>query len=165
MKKLLLLYCVTIIIGCSAHPRYRTGGQETPPQTEAIFKAYMSTNDNIKMSLILQSYLGRPYRGSSKYDPGLDCSEFTKSVYKRYNNTILPRTAEDQFKEGTSVHFNHLRYGDLVFFHTNGKNISHVGIYVGDMRFIHTSSSRGVIITNINEKYWSERYVGARRIL
>lgn len=165
MRYLLISCLVLFLVGCKAQPRYRTGGEELPPQVSSVNKSHMTTNENIRLGLILQSYLGKPYSGKSRYEEGLDCSYFTGEVYRKYNNIILPRTASDQFKEGSEVHFNHLKYGDLVFFQTTRKKISHVGIYVGDMRFIHVSSSRGVIVSSMKEKYWSERYRGARRIV
>ena len=154
-----------LTIGCTSHPRYRTGGAETPAELHPLIKPRQSTDDNIRLGLILQSYLGKPYRGTSSYDDGVDCSMFTRDVYRKFNNMILPRVSKDQAKEGKPVHFNNLQYGDLVFYKTDGRDISHVGIYVGGMHFIHSSSSKGVIITDMNEKYWSKRYAGARRIL
>ena len=163
MKRLILLFLIGAV-GCSPNPRYRTGGEERPQQMVKAEAKY-DTNDNIRLGTILQEYLGRPYKGKSKYEEGLDCSHFTQTVFKRFDNIKIPRMAADQYKEGKEVQYKHLRYGDLVFFKTGRKKISHVGIYVGDNRFIHASSSKGVIISGMGEKYWAERYVGARRIL
>lgn len=163
MKNLFVLVILILFIGCAANPRYRTGGYETQPEIKRLDNA-PTTSENLRLGEILQSYLGKPYKGKSKYEEGLDCSHFTSSVFRKFNRIELPRTAADQFKAGVEVHFNHLRYGDLVFYKTTRKAISHVGIYVGNRRFIHASSSKGVIISGMDEKYWSERYVGARRV-
>lgn len=165
MRKLLILSVLIFLSGCTYHPRYKTGGQETPSEINPLVKPRQTTNENLRLGVILQSYLGKPYKGQSRYDEGVDCSMFTRDVYRRFNKTILPRVSADQAKEGDPIHFNKLQYGDLVFYRTDGKKISHVGIYVSGMRFIHASSSRGVVVTNMNEKYWSKRYAGARRIL
>jgi lipoprotein Spr len=117
------------------------------------------------MGLIFEKYLGKPYKSKSEYETGLDCSLFAMEVYKKYNGTILPRMVKDQVKQGQEVHRNLLRFGDLVFFKTDNYSISHVGIYVGYNQFIHASSSRGIVISNMNEKYWGERYAAARRII
>jgi len=117
------------------------------------------------MGLIFEKYLGKPYKSKSEYETGLDCSLFAMEVYKKYNGTILTRMVKDQVKQGREVHRNLLRYGDLVFFKTDNYSISHVGIYVGHNQFIHASSSRGIVISNMNEKYWGERYAAARRII
>lgn len=154
------------VIGCAAGPpRYKKGGQEKLADISNTIDQRLSTNDNLKLGQILQSYLGRPYEGNSKFDPGLDCSHFTQSVFRKFNGIRLPRTAAEQYNSGLQIHIRHLKYGDLVFFNTVGREVSHVGIYVGHRRFIHVSSSRGVIISEMKQKYWSERYVGARRVI
>ncbi len=164
MKNLFLIIFIITLSGCAAHPRYKTGGYETRPEVKNLDSS-PTTSENINLGLILQSYLGKPYKGKSKYEEGLDCSHFTRVVFQKYNRTIIPRTAAEQFAGGKEIHFRYLRYGDLVFFKTDKKKVSHVGVYVGDRQFIHASTSRGVIISNLDEKYWSERYAGARRYL
>jgi len=166
--KFLLLFLLIIIlilsIGCTPYPRYRSGGAELPSKVEPQ-KVHWKTSEYIKLGLVFEKYLGKPYRGNSKYEAGLDCSRFTQEVYKKYNGTILPRVVKEQVKVGREVHRNLLRYGDLVFFKTDKYRISHVGIYVGYNQFIHASSSKGIIISGMNEKYWGERYATARRII
>lgn len=164
MKQIAVVLTFLIFIGCQVHPRYRKGGEERPGVVENLDKT-RTTEDKLKFGLILQSYLGKPYKGTSKYDPGLDCSSFTGEVFRKYNKTILPRTAKEQYKEGKEVHYHYLKYGDLVFFKTDGRTVSHVGIYIGENRFIHASSSRGVIISSMREKYWADCYFGARRVI
>lgn len=166
MKQSFVIVILLLFVGCAAGPpRYKKGGQERPGDISNTIDQRLTTNDNIKLGQILQTYLGRPYKGRSKYDPGLDCSHFTQSVFKQFNGLRLPRTAAEQYQTGDQVHLRHLKYGDLVFFNTVGRDISHVGIYVGHRRFIHASTSRGVIISEMKEKYWADRYVGARRII
>jgi hypothetical protein len=77
----------------------------------------------------------------------------------------LPRSSKEQAKIGSKIAKKDLRKGDLVFFNTNGKNISHVGIYIGNDKMAHSSTSHGTTIANINDKYYASRYVTARRIL
>lgn len=97
---------------------------------------------------------------------GLDCSEFVREVFEKYDKRQLPRTSQEQFKIGVKLPRNRIQYGDLVFFQTaSSGGVSHVGIYLGSGRFIHASESNGVIITLINDDYWTKRYVGAVRIL
>ncbi len=165
MKRLFLLSLV-LLTGCSANPRYRTGGEEHPQQLQNVRVSKYTTDDYLRLGSILQEYLGKPYKGMSKYEEGVDCSHFTQSVFTKFDRSIaLPRTAADQFKTGREIPFKLLYYGDLVFFRTEGRSISHVGIFVGDNSFIHASSSNGVIISGLSEKYWAEKFAGARRVL
>lgn len=145
--------------------RYGSAGGERPVSSGTALKTHTSTNSTIRFGRILQGYLGKPYAGRSKYDSGLDCSLFTGEVFKKYAKIQLPRKSEDQFQSGAPVKGNDLQFGDLVFFQTDGSGISHVGVYVGYNEFIHASSSSGVILSSMGEKYWAKRFVGARRVL
>ncbi len=160
-----ILILLLVVVGCRPNPRYRTGGEERPAQVEPYRQKRLSTNDSIRLGIIMQSYLGKPYSGRSSYEKGVDCSELVLSVFRKFDRRILPRTVARQWLVGELVHRNHLQYGDLVFFKTDGRPVSHVGIYVGFGEFFHASTSKGVIISRLAEKYWAERYVGARRIL
>lgn len=114
------------------------------------------------------SMLGTPYKfGSSNPEKGLDCSGFVKLVYKETAQINLPRSAAEMSQEGEKVSQDELKPGDLVFFNTRKKPNSHVGIYAGNGTFVHASSSRTkqVTVSRINEKYWANRFNGARRVL
>jgi cell wall-associated NlpC family hydrolase len=152
------------LMGCASYPRYRTGGVEQPMETTQA-DTTLTTNDYIRLGLILQDYLGKPYRGRSIFVRGVDCSLFAREVFEQFDEIELPRTVHEQYKMGREISYSHLAFGDLVFFRTERGKVSHVGIYVGDNRFIHASTSQGVIISSINEKYWAQRYAGGRRIL
>jgi hypothetical protein len=95
----------------------------------------------------------------------LDCSMFVKLVYNELG-IDLPRTAREQFKVGKVVSRDQLMPGDLVFFMTRGRYPSHVGIYLGENKFMHFSSSKkGLAIDSLNRPYFKKRFIGARRIL
>ncbi len=161
---MLVLACI-LLAACSPYPRYRKDPISTPQEVNTADEGKFLTNDYIRLGLILQSHLGKPYSGRSKWEEGLDCSKFTADVFERYNKTVLPRTAAAQFHAGELAPRRRLKFGDLVFFRTQRSKISHVGVYIDHNEFIHASTSRGIIISNLNEKYWAERYAGARRIL
>ena len=154
-----------LLVGCSPYPRYRKDPISTPREVHARTEGNFLTNDYIRLGLILQSHLGKPYHGRSRWEAGLDCSKFTAEVFEKYNKTLLPRTAAAQFHAGEQASRRRLKFGDLVFFRTERSKISHVGVYIDHNEFIHASTSRGVIISNLNEKYWAERFAGARRVL
>jgi cell wall-associated NlpC family hydrolase len=110
------------------------------------------------------TYLGTPYRRGGTTRRGLDCSGLTGAVYGE-QGLDLPRTAAQQFAEGVAVASSDLRPGDLVFFRdTYKRGISHVGIYIGDGRFLHAAGRRhGVIVSELSRPYYRSRYAGARR--
>ncbi|HWR42992.1 C40 family peptidase [Sporomusa sp.] len=111
-----------------------------------------------------EKYLKAPYRFGGESPKGFDCSGFVKYVYDRHGKK-LPRTADVQYVTGKKVDRSSLKPGDLVFFNTYASGASHVGIYYDNGRFIHASSSRGVMISRLDEPYWKPRYLGARRII
>jgi hypothetical protein len=108
--------------------------------------------------------LGAKYKYGGTTPDGFDCSGFTQYVFKAFG-IDLPHQSKAQAKEGTYVEKKDLRPGDLVFFNTNGKDISHVGIYLGDGVFVHSASNKGVVKSKLSESYYAQRYVTARRIL
>lgn len=103
------------------------------------------------------------YSGISEMS-GFDCSGLVKSLFSKFN-IDLPRSSREQFKQGEKVGRDELEVGDLVFFSSGGKQPTHVGIYVGDDKFIHAArKARQVIVSDLNKIWYTMRYLGARRI-
>ncbi len=103
-------------------------------------------------------------RGGREPSTGFDCSGFVRYVFQHSLNVELPASSAAQFLAGLKVDRDQLEEGDLVFFRTEGKRISHVGIYLGDGRFIHApSSGKRVSVSRLAETYWAKRYAGAKR--
>ena len=110
-----------------------------------------------------KNYLNVPYVWGGETPEGFDCSGFTQYVMKQ-NGITLPRTAAAQFASGLSVDKSNLKTGDLVFFTTYKAGASHVGFYISNNQFIHASSSAAkVTISSLDEPYYAEHYIGARR--
>jgi peptidoglycan DL-endopeptidase CwlO len=107
-------------------------------------------------------FLGVPYVFGGTTASGFDCSGFVQHVFAMLG-IELPRTADAQFDVGRPA-VGGPRAGDLVFFDTYG-GVSHVGIYLGHGKFVHASSSHGVMVSHLSESYWASRYVGAKRLI
>jgi cell wall-associated NlpC family hydrolase len=108
-------------------------------------------------------FLGVRYSfgGTSAY--GFDCSGYVQHVFALMGRS-LPRTADAQYDAGKSF-AGQPQAGDLVFFHTYARGVSHVGIALGDDKFVHASSSHGVMVSNLHDSYWGARYLGAKRVV
>ena len=105
-------------------------------------------------------------RGGTDPNSGLDCSGFVQTVFKDAVGILLPRTAHEQSEIGNVVDKTELKAGDLVFFNTMRHAFSHVGIYLGDNRFLHAPRSGAEIrVEDMNQGYWIKRFNGARRVI
>lgn len=109
-------------------------------------------------------FVGVPYKWGGVTPKGFDCSGFVWYVFDK-NSLHLPRTADVQYQVGKTVARGNLQRGDLVFFTTYEAGASHIGIYLEKGNFIHASSSKGVMVSNLADNYWKPRYLGARHIL
>jgi len=110
--------------------------------------------------------LGVPYRrGGNSENTGFDCSGFVRHLYEKSVGQILPRRAADQARATEVIDRDELKPGDLVFFNTMRRAFSHVGVYVGDGKFIHAPrAGKAVNIDDMRSAYWQKRFNGARRV-
>jgi cell wall-associated NlpC family hydrolase len=156
--------CLTLT-GCAGHTaRFPDADSEPaaamPPAVQAIDKAS-------GVALQALAHLGTPYRASGlSPQTGFDCSGLVAYVYLEGAGLALPRNTFDLSRLGQPVEAAELRPGDLVFYNTQRRDYSHVGIYLGEERFIHAPSSGGEVrVENLRAGYWMRRYSGARRII
>ena len=128
--------------------------------------ASASINYGEEVAATAELYIGTPYKYGGTTPKGFDASGFTQYVYKHAATELtIPRTSAAQYKIGKAVKKNALKQGDLVFYATGKKGkVSYVGIYNGNGTFIGTTS-KGVKIVKMSDKYWKDRYIGAKRVI
>jgi cell wall-associated NlpC family hydrolase len=159
-----LLLLIAALAGC--------GGQETVRQTRPAQRAWpvVAPDDPDAANAVLMraiSLVGTPYRfGGNTPEGGFDCSGLVNYVYRDTLALSLPRTSRDLAAfQGPRISPERLAAGDLVFFGASG-NVSHVGIYVGEGRFVHAPSTGGTVrLDHLDGSYWRDHYTGAKRVL
>jgi cell wall-associated NlpC family hydrolase len=154
MKNILVIFLFLLLSACGSSPQRSD--------------ASASSSDDKMNELVMyaMSLADMPYHfGGSSPDNGFDCSGFVDHVFRHSLGISLPRTSHEISQVGTVVKKEHLRPGDLVFYNTQHSSYSHVGIYVGEDKFVHAPKTGSQIrVEKMNEKYWLNRYNGARRI-
>ncbi len=109
------------------------------------------------------TWLNTPYRYGGDSKKGIDCSRFVMRMYHDVLGLQANGSSKQIFEQGNFIDRNQLKEGDLVFFKTRGNSISHVGIYLQDNKFVHSSSSKGVTVSSLNEPYWQRTYYKSAR--
>lgn len=143
----------------------KTAMRRGAPLRSAPRAAASSSSTGESIVRVASRFRGVRYRWGGSSRSGFDCSGFTRYVFRQKTGIELPHSASAQFRKGTPVSRNELRPGDLVFFQTYRRGASHVGIYIGNGKFIHASSAGGrVQVDSLNDGYYRQRYVGARRL-
>lgn len=158
---IVLLASITLA-GCSSTPKAPAVAEkvvapvEAPPEVQTIDE----------MSLLLAHYdqwKGVPYQLGGTTAKGIDCSGYIQRLFEDTFAEMLPRTTVAQVQQGVPVKRDELQTGDLVFFKVS-RRTNHVGVYLENGKFLHASTSKGVIISKLNNPYWRERYWTSRRI-
>ncbi len=119
--------------------------------------------NNIPLLELIDQWWATRYCIGGSSSNCIDCSGFTQVVMREIFELTLPRTAQEQYNLMQRIEIEDLREGDLVFFNTSGRGISHVGVYLQNNKFVHASTSQGVTITDLGDKYWSPKFRGGGR--
>ena len=177
-KKLLVLGIAVLLTGCFAkkkttYSKTRTVTIESSDTTTITKKTRKRVKENSEANKVIESamaFSGVRYKYGGTTRKGMDCSGLIY-VALQENDIVFPRVSYQMANEGKRVHINDVQKGDLLFFKTrkNSKRINHVGLVVAidddEVKFIHSSSSRGVIVSSLREGYWNSAFIKATRIL
>lgn len=153
--------------GLSTHDARHRGASATDDSWfQAGADSLAAARQSLRSALhrVYQSWAGTPYQYGGQSRSGVDCSSFVQQAIGKADDFQLPRTTVEQARVGMSISKSHLKTGDLVFFKT-GRLSHHVGIYLGQGRFMHASTSQGVTISRLDNVYWRHHYWQSRRII
>lgn len=166
MRQLItLLFISTSLYGCSTFTHHAIPSSAPNTLAYSHFGAEMDNSPQIKQQLQsqLEEWKGVPHKFGGLSRQGIDCSGFVHLIFAQEFGIQIPRTTEYQMQHGVVITPEELMPGDLVFFIT-GYQQRHVGIYMGENQFMHTSSSRGVMISKLSNPYWQSVFWHARRL-
>jgi lipoprotein Spr len=135
---------------------------EQKNQAEAKINEGMRHNKSLYS--FIEEWYGTPYLFGGTNHYGIDCSAFTRQLYNDVYNISIVRTSIEQFSQVEKIDPVELKEGDLVFFKIHSHNISHVGVYLYDGKFVHASVSQGVVISDLGDTYWTRYYAGCGRV-
>jgi murein DD-endopeptidase / murein LD-carboxypeptidase len=172
-KKFIVGFLLILVSVSSQAQTTKKSSEKSTSDPDNLAKDYFSqimgiaasATSNVKLYQFVYDWLGTPYRLGGDTEKGIDCSGFAYQLYDKVFNTVIGNNSRNIFSMVNPVNKEELKEGDLVFFKINSKSISHVGVYLGDDKFAHASSSRGVMISNLNEAYWKRYYYKGGRLI
>lgn len=177
LLKYFLFFCITLyFISCKSHQKSQKTEDSRADKTESGFskslkKKYAeklgvkeSDIKNEKLYDFINDWYGVPYKYAGKDKHGIDCSGLASTLYLQvYKKTISPST-KALAEETKKIKDSDMKEGDLLFFNTDGKKVSHVGVYLQNNKFVHASTKKGVMISDLNEPYFKKTYLHAGRV-
>lgn len=172
------VFCIIALyfISCKSHQKTLQTEDSKEDKTDAnsnksLKKKYAeklgvkeSEIKNEKLYVFINDWYGVPYKYAGKDKHGIDCSGLASTLYLQvYKKTISPST-KALAEETKKIKDSDLKEGDLLFFNTDGKKVSHVGVYLQNNKFVHASTKKGVMISDLNEPYFKKTYLHAGRV-
>jgi cell wall-associated NlpC family hydrolase len=172
----LFLLTASLLLAFAAHAAPQTEQADETPAPQLVDKTFLGQFHQVRQTVADRTsdlvvtaigFLGVPYRrGGNTAATGFDCSGFVRAMYNQTVGHLLPRRAEEQAAATQKIDRSELKPGDLVFFNTMRRAFSHVGIYVGEGKFIHSPKPGAEVrVEDMSGSYWQRRFSGARRVL
>lgn len=158
-----LLICICSCAGAPSAGQSHATTANIVSQSQTVASGVSSPTVETRLRAAVSQWQGTPHRMGGTRKSGIDCSGFVQRIFGDFFGINLPRSTALQVHTGKMVAIDHLRPGDLVFFHPPDK-VRHVGIYLGSGEFAHASTSKGVTVSRLNTAYWRNAYWTARRI-
>ena len=143
-------------------------GITVPVPLQLKYAALLGTNtieiQHLNLFEFIDDWYGTRYRMGGTTKKGIDCSALVQFLFSEIYDITVPRTSKEQYKQTHRISLTELQEGDLLFFHTRGRGVSHVGVYLQNNKFFHASSSGGVMISDMYESYFVKRFIAAGRV-
>lgn len=174
MKKTVFAACLLLTcLSFSANAQDQSASQTPSNDPDNLAKEYFSqimgvaasSTSSTKMYQFIYDWIGTPYRLGGSTKKGIDCSKFAAELYEQVFNTTIGYNSRNIYSNVDKVSKGNLQPGDFVFFKIRSRNITHVGVYIGDNKFAHASTSRGVMISDLEDAYWKRYYYNGGRAL
>ncbi len=174
MRKLTLSIALTLsILASQAQTKSIPNNTDDKDDQESLAKDYFSqimgvatsATSNVKLFQFVYDWIGTPYHLGGDTKRGIDCSGFAYQLYNKVFNTAIGNNSRNIFSMVNPVDKEELKEGDLIFFKIHSRSITHVGVYIGDGKFAHASSSKGVMISHLADPYWERYYYKGGRLL
>lgn len=174
----LVIACLLFFAACKHHKTI-TKTEETEPENKteltssfsAIKKEYAAklavpekNIQNEKLYRFIKEWYGSPYKYAGKTKQGIDCSGFSNVLYLNVYKKQLSASSKNQHDDCKKINIKDAEEGDLVFFNTSGKGVSHVGVYLQNNKFVHASTTKGVMISDLNEPYFKKNYISCGKV-
>lgn len=171
LKYLILSSCFFYLFSCKHHQTSTKTSEPSNHSSSSVRKKYaeklgVSESDikNEKLYQFINDWYGVKYKYGGKDKAGVDCSGLTAALYLAVYKKTISSNTKDLVSEVKKIKESDLKEGDLLFFNTNGKSISHVGVYLQNNKFVHASTKKGVMISDLNEPYFKQTYVSSGKV-
>ncbi len=169
--RILLIFAISIS-SCRSHKetikiettKNTTTSKKVQEKYAIILKVDKSKIENIKLYAFIDEWYGTPYKYGGKNKTGIDCSNFTSTLYSSIYNKSISGSSSSIFEKCSTISKSNMEEGDFVFFKIDGNKVSHIGVYLQNNKFVHATAKKGVMIDDLDEPYYKKYYFKSGRI-